>query len=90
MTGTKRVAIVQSCYIPWKGFFDFASGVTLLLGVMLLFMGTVLVSLGVLGTYVFRTFQEVLGRPRYLVAEALDAEPLAGGEARFASLEHHG
>lgn len=69
----------------------FASGVALLLGVTLLFMGTVLVSLGVVGTYVFRTFQEVLGRPRYLVAETVDPEPLGGDEApRFASLEHHG
>jgi len=54
----------------------FASGITLLLGVTLLFMGTVLASLGVLGTYIFRVFQEVLGRPRYLVSETVDASPL--------------
>ena len=55
---------------------EFADGVTLLLGVTLLFMGTVLASLGVLGTYVFRVFQEVLARPRYLISERFDSHPL--------------
>lgn len=27
MSGPRRVAIVQSCYIPWKGFFDLIAGV---------------------------------------------------------------
>jgi glycosyltransferase involved in cell wall biosynthesis len=54
----------------------FASGVTLLIGITLLLMGAVLMSLGVVGTYVFRVFQEVLGRPRYLLAERLDKQPL--------------
>lgn len=54
----------------------FASGVTLLLGMTLLLMGAVLMSLGVVGTYVFRVFQEVLDRPRYLLAERIDERPL--------------
>lgn len=58
-----------------------ASGFTLLLGVILLFMGAVLLSLGILGSYVFRVFQEVLGRPRYLVAETVDVEPLSKPES---------
>ena len=53
-----------------------ASGVTLLLGMTLLLMGAVLMSLGVVGTYVFRVFQEVLNRPRYLLAERIDERPL--------------
>jgi dolichol-phosphate mannosyltransferase len=53
-----------------------ASGLTLLLGITLLFMGTVLLSLGILGSYLFRVFQEVLGRPRYLVADVIDQDPL--------------
>ena len=53
-----------------------ASGLTLLLGVMLLLMGGVLLSIGILGSYVFRVFEEVLGRPRYLLADSIDAEPL--------------
>jgi polyisoprenyl-phosphate glycosyltransferase len=54
---------------------ELASGVTLLLGVVLLLMGGVLFSLGILGSYVFRVFEEVLGRPRYLVAEATNTTP---------------
>jgi glycosyltransferase involved in cell wall biosynthesis len=54
-----------------------ASGVTLLLGITLLFMGTVLLSIGIVGSYVFRVFQEVLGRPRYLLADVMDTKPLA-------------
>ncbi len=42
----------------------------------LLLMGAVLMSLGVVGTYVFRVFQEVLNRPRYLLAERIDVRPL--------------
>ena len=53
-----------------------ASGLTLLLGITLLLMGAVLLSIGIVGSYVFRVFQEVLGRPRYLLAEVIDAAPL--------------
>lgn len=53
-----------------------ANGITLLLGVTLLLMGAVLASLGIVGSYVFRVFQEVLDRPRYLVAESIDSRPL--------------
>ena len=55
---------------------SFANGLTLLLGMTLLLMGTVLMSLGVVGTYVFRVFQEVLNRPRYLLADRVDRNPL--------------
>jgi dolichol-phosphate mannosyltransferase len=55
---------------------SFARGVTLLLGMTLLLMGAMLMSLGVVGTYVFRVFQEVLNRPRYLLAERVDSHPL--------------
>jgi hypothetical protein len=33
-------------------------------------------SFGIVGSYDFRVFQEVLGRPRYLLAEAIDSDPL--------------
>jgi glycosyltransferase involved in cell wall biosynthesis len=54
----------------------FANGLTLLIGMTLFLMGAVLMSLGVVGTYVFRVFQEVLNRPRYLLAEQVDKRPL--------------
>jgi glycosyltransferase involved in cell wall biosynthesis len=53
-----------------------ANGVTLLLGITLLLMGAVLLSLGIVGSYVFRVFEEVLDRPRYHVAEVIDPRPL--------------
>jgi dolichol-phosphate mannosyltransferase len=53
-----------------------ASGLTLVLGVLLLMMGAVLLSLGIVGSYVFRVFQEVLQRPRYLLTESVDRQPL--------------
>jgi glycosyltransferase involved in cell wall biosynthesis len=57
-----------------------ATGITLLLGVTLLLMGAVLLGLGIVGSYVFRVFEEVLARPRYLLAEAVDADPLGRPE----------
>lgn len=62
-----------------------ASGLTLLLGITLLLMGAVLLSIGIVGSYVFRVFQEVLGRPRYLLAEIIDAQPLGPSTAGPAS-----
>jgi dolichol-phosphate mannosyltransferase len=73
LSGLYLVALVADYVVRGSAF---ANGVTLLLGVTLLFMGTVLFSLGVLGTYVYRVFQEVLGRPRYLVSERADSHPL--------------
>ena len=61
---------------------SFANGVTLLLGMTLLLMGAVLMSLGVVGTYVYRVFQEVLNRPRYLLAERVDGRPLESSDLR--------
>lgn len=55
---------------------ELASGLTLVTGIIVLFMGAVLLSIGIVGSYVFRVFEEVLGRPRYLLADELDSEPL--------------
>jgi glycosyltransferase involved in cell wall biosynthesis len=44
-------------------------GLTLLALLLLFFMGMTMVSLGVIGSYVFRVYQEVLGRPRYVVSD---------------------
>ena len=55
---------------------ELASGLTLVTGIVVLLMGAVLLSIGIVGSYVFRVFEEVLGRPRYLLAEVVDADPL--------------
>jgi glycosyltransferase involved in cell wall biosynthesis len=55
---------------------ELASGLTLVTGIVVLLMGAVLLSLGIVGSYVFRVFEEVLGRPRYLLAKTIDTRPL--------------
>ncbi|MBX3017649.1 MAG: glycosyltransferase family 2 protein [Bdellovibrionaceae bacterium] len=50
------------------------TGLTLLVLVSLISLGSILVFLGIIGTYLFRIYQEVLNRPRYLVAESFNFE----------------
>lgn len=47
-------------------------GSTLILLVHCLTLGSVMMTLGVIGSYVFRVYQEVLHRPRYLVQERIN------------------
>ena len=47
-------------------------GFTLVLLVLTLMLGSLMISLGIIGSYVFRVYQEVLQRPRYLVAEKVN------------------
>lgn len=47
-------------------------GLTIVVLLLLLLNGIVMLSIGVLGVYLFRVFQEVLARPRYLVDETLN------------------
>lgn len=42
-------------------------GLNLIVLLLTLLLGTTMLSLGVIGTYVFRIYQEVLARPRYLI-----------------------
>jgi dolichol-phosphate mannosyltransferase len=47
-------------------------GNTLILLALFLTLGSIMMFLGVIGTYVFRVYQEVLRRPRYLLQDALN------------------
>jgi dolichol-phosphate mannosyltransferase len=48
------------------------SGWTTLVALLLLFSGVQLVFMGVLGTYIGGIYEEVKGRPRYIVAECIE------------------
>lgn len=48
------------------------SGSTLILIVLCLTLGSIMMTLGVIGSYVFRVYQEVLNRPRYLIQERIN------------------
>lgn len=47
-------------------------GLTLIVLLNVFFIGITMISLGIIGSYVFRVYQEVLGRPRYLVAQQVN------------------
>jgi glycosyltransferase involved in cell wall biosynthesis len=48
------------------------TGTTVVILLICVLVGAVLFSLGIIGSYVFRIYQEVLKRPRYLVRETLN------------------
>jgi len=66
---------------------ELASGITLLTGIFVLLMGAVLLSIGIVGSYVFRVFEEVLDRPRYLLAESIDSRPLESRDEHSPALD---
>ena len=49
-------------------------GLTMIVLLITFLGGTIMLALGVLGVYVFRTFQEVLARPRYVIDETVNLE----------------
>ena len=51
------------------------AGWTSLTILILLFSGVQLVSIGVIGEYIAKTYMEVKHRPRYLVSERLEPNP---------------
>jgi dolichol-phosphate mannosyltransferase len=53
-------------------------GLTVVVMLILFFGGALFTALGLLGIYIFRIFQEVLGRPRCLVAERINFGPATG------------
>ena len=57
-------------------------GLTLVTLLITFTLGTMMFGLGIIGTYVFRVFQEVLRRPRYIVA---DSRNLDDAQARKAA-----
>lgn len=65
------IAVAAQYFIFGRGL---PAGITLLLLITILMFGSLMVSLGIIGSYLFRVYQEVLRRPRYLVAGKMNFE----------------
>jgi dolichol-phosphate mannosyltransferase len=65
------------------------SGWTTLVALLLLFSGVQLVFMGILGTYIGGIYEEVKGRPRYIVAESIQHHVPTAAALREEIL-HHG
>jgi len=57
------------------------AGTTLVVLLLCLTLGSVMLTLGVLGTYLFRIYEEVLDRPRYLIQERINFPAVAQGDS---------
>ena len=56
-------------------------GLTMIVLLITFLGGTIMLALGVLGVYVFRIFQEVLARPRYVIDETMNLERSSHGRS---------
>lgn len=61
------------------GWMDTGTGFAALMTVLLVGQGTTMTMLGVLGEYVWRTYDESRGRPRYIVEEYVGSTDTCGG-----------
>jgi dolichol-phosphate mannosyltransferase len=60
-------------------------GLTLIVLLNVLFIGITMISLGIIGSYIFRVYQEVLRRPRYLVTQEVNVGSRAPATASISS-----
>ena len=56
-------------------------GLTIVVLLLSAFGGTIMLALSVLGVYIFRIFQEVLARPRYIIDETLNLDEVSDGRS---------
>ena len=64
--------VIIQCVVLGAGL---PSGLTLLALLILFSLAVMLIGLGIIGSYIFRVYQEVLRRPRYLVTQTLNLAP---------------
>jgi polyisoprenyl-phosphate glycosyltransferase len=55
------------------------AGLTIVVLLLAFLGGMIMLALGLLGVYIFRIFQEVLGRPRYVIDETVNLEGTTDG-----------
>ncbi len=61
---------IQTLYMKFKGIA--VSGFTTVILLLLIIGSTLMISLGIIGTYVAKIYEEVKQRPRYIVAEKIE------------------
>jgi len=61
---------IQTLYMKFRGMA--IGGFTTVILLLLIIGSTLMISLGIIGTYIAKIFNEVKGRPRYIVAQILD------------------
>lgn len=61
------------------------SGFTTVILLLLIIGSALMISLGVIGTYIARIYEEVKGRPRYIVAEEIKHSPVQKSQEDFLS-----
>lgn len=61
---------IQTLYMKFKGIA--VSGFTTVILLLLIIGSSLMISLGIIGTYIARIFDEVKARPRYLISERID------------------
>ncbi|MCL6557521.1 MAG: glycosyltransferase family 2 protein [Firmicutes bacterium] len=66
------VLAAQTLYMKFRG--EAASGFTTIILLLLLIGSCLMISLGIIGMYIARIFQEVKARPRYLLSEVVGIE----------------
>ena len=75
LSGFAYALVVVVCRL--YGWVLAGTGFAALMTVLLVGQGTILLTLGVLGEYLWRTFDEARGRPRYVVEEYVVSDKLA-------------
>ncbi|MDF2523670.1 MAG: glycosyl transferase family 2 [Clostridiales bacterium] len=61
---------IQTLFMKFKGIA--VSGFTTVILLLLIIGSSLMISLGIIGTYIAKIFDEVKGRPRYLISEKID------------------
>jgi len=72
---------VQTLYKKFMGVA--LSGFTTVILLQLIIGSALMISLGIIGTYIARIFDEVKLRPRYLVAETLESVKHVAGNGKY-------
>lgn len=81
------MALIYGGYVTLAYFIDQrpVAGWTTIVAGLMLFGGIQLISIGILGEYLGRVYDEVKQRPRYIVDEQIDNSPFAPGTVSAAS-----